>query len=165
MKIEITAAAVAEKVAVEHLFSLYLHDLSEFTEQEVDDHGEFIQAGALNAWWEKAVLFPFLIRVDEKIAGFALVCAAPHVSHGRDYRLNDFFVLRKYRRQGVGLAAAIALFDRFPGQWEVGWPPTNQAAAAFWRRTIEQYAPGRAQEAQVMESPEAGLPGLHFSNR
>lgn len=164
MTIEVSGAGLSEKPMIENLFSLYLHDLSEFSAQEVDEHGRFLREGALDVWWEREVLFPFLIRVDAKIAGFALVCAAPHVTRGRDYRLNDFFVLRGYRRRGVGLAAARVVFDRFPGRWEVGWLPANMPAAAFWQRTIAHYAPGRFKDARVAESPDESLPGLHFSN-
>lgn len=164
MKIEVSVAGLSDKPAIENLFPLYLHDLSEFSAQEVDEHGRFLCEGALNVWWEREVLFPFLIRADAQIAGFAFVCATPHVSHGRDYRLNEFFVLRGYRRRGVGLAAARAVFDRFPGRWEVGWLPSNEPAAEFWQRTIAHYAPGRFEEACVMASPDESLPGLHFSN-
>lgn len=164
MTIEVSVAGLPDKTAVENLFSLYLHDLSEFSELDVDEHGRFLREGALNVWWEREVLFPFLIHADAKIAGFAFVCAAPHVSHGRDYRLNDFFVLRGYRRRGVGLAAARAVFDRFSGRWEVGWLPANKPAATFWQRTVAKYAPGRFEDACVAESPDESLPGLHFSN-
>jgi predicted acetyltransferase len=33
--------------------------------------------------------------------------------------MSEFFVLRKYRRQGIGRTAAVELFERFPGPWRV----------------------------------------------
>jgi predicted acetyltransferase len=164
MQIEIIQAGHAEKAVIENLFPLYLHDLSEFSDVDVDGQGRFLQDGALDPWWENDTLFPFLIRVDEQIAGFALVATPPYVSKGRDYRLNEFFILRRYRQRGIGLAAATAVFDRLHGAWEVGWLPTNLPAAAFWRKTIERYTQGRYQEGRVMESAEEGLPGLYFKS-
>ena len=46
------------------------------------------------------------------------------------------FVLRKYRRAGIGTIAARALFARFPGRWQVRQLAMNAAATAFWRRAI-----------------------------
>ena len=48
----------------------------------------------------------------------------------------EFFVLRKYRRGGVGTDAARAVFARFPGEWQTRQQFVNEAAIAFWRRTI-----------------------------
>jgi predicted acetyltransferase len=58
----------------------------------------------------------------------------------------EFFVLRRYRRQGVGERAARAAFGRFPGPWEVRERAGNDAAIAFWRRVIHRHTAGRFQE-------------------
>ncbi|MFN3650573.1 MAG: GNAT family N-acetyltransferase [Armatimonadota bacterium] len=164
MHVEVLAAGVAEKPPIERLYHLYLHDLSEFVELEVDDSGLFPGSGSLDVWWQSDALFPFLIRVDRRIAGFAFVCSVPYVSRGRTYRLNDFFILRGYRQQGVGRTAAGGVFERLRGDWEVGWAPANLPAAAFWRRVVAQYAFGTQQDGLVMQSSEEGLPGLYFNN-
>ena len=54
----------------------------------------------------------------------------------------EFFVVRRHRRRGVGEAAARALFDRFPGRWEVRQTRTNQAATRFWVAVIDRYTRG-----------------------
>lgn len=165
MEVDIVAAGRAEKAILENLFPLYLHDLSEFFEIQVDGDGRFLADGALDVWWEREGLFPFLIRCDSQIAGFALVASPPFVSPGREYRMNEFFILKRYRRQRVGQAAATAVFDSLKGEWEVGWASTNVPAAAFWQRTISHYTSGSYQEGLVMESAEEGLPGLYFCSR
>ena len=48
----------------------------------------------------------------------------------------EFFVLRKYRRGGVGTDAARAVFARFPGEWQTRQQFENTGAIAFWRRAI-----------------------------
>jgi predicted acetyltransferase len=58
----------------------------------------------------------------------------------------EFFILRRYRRQGVGARAARAVFDRFPGAWQVRQRPENAAAIAFWRRVIDRHTAGRFRE-------------------
>jgi predicted acetyltransferase len=48
----------------------------------------------------------------------------------------EFFVMRKYRRGGVGVIAARAVFARFPGEWQVRELAANAGAVAFWRKAI-----------------------------
>ena len=84
--------------------------------------------------------FPFLIRVDGRPAGFALVrrlSETPAI-----YDMGEFFVGRQQRRHGIGRRVATALFDRFAGHWEVREMPSNLTAQAFWRRIIADYTKG-----------------------
>jgi predicted acetyltransferase len=48
----------------------------------------------------------------------------------------EFFVMRKYRRLGIGRKAALALLTQFPGPWQVRQQLTNPTATAFWRTVI-----------------------------
>lgn len=108
--------------------------------------------GALNLepYWSDDWRHPLLIQVDGALAGFALVAerskltGAPGVCD-----MAEFFVMRRYRRRGVGLTAAFATFDRFPGRWEVRERDENPVAIAFWRRAIAAYTDGRYTEARV----------------
>jgi len=78
-----------------------------------------------------------------RLAGFAPVSARtllPKSAGGHD--LAEFFVLRAYRRRGVGATAARQLFDRFPGRWEVRELAENAPAIASWRRVIDGYTGG-----------------------
>jgi predicted acetyltransferase len=62
----------------------------------------------------------------------------------------EFFVLRRYRRSGVGRRAAGALWDRTPGHWIVRVAERNHDARPFWTRTISDYAQQRFTEAQAI---------------
>jgi predicted acetyltransferase len=59
-----------------------------------------------------------------------------------DHRLSEFFVLRRFRRLGVGRDAAQLIFNRFAGQWEVTEYLRNAGAVSFWRRVIAAYTRG-----------------------
>ena len=48
----------------------------------------------------------------------------------------EFFVMRKYRRGGIGNEAARTLFARFPGKWQVRQERANGAATLFWHTAI-----------------------------
>jgi aminoglycoside 6'-N-acetyltransferase I len=112
-------------------------------------------------WWTKpGILLPMLIRVDREPAGFAQVARPPHAHRSVDYRMEDFFIVNKFRRAGVGGSAVAEIFNRYPGWWEIGWVPKNMAAEAFWRAATRQWWPEDWLVPQAPGTP--GLPGLRF---
>ena len=94
----------------------------------------------------------FLLRVDGQWAGFVLVRV------GEPHDVAEFFILRKYRRHGVGTVAARLVFARFPGDWQVRQMRANAAATTFWRQAIpvafeeELGASGRVQRFTITAS-------------
>jgi predicted acetyltransferase len=60
--------------------------------------------------------------------------------------LEEFFILRKFRRSGIGRRAAYEVFDRFPGRWQLSQTANNRVAHAFWRRIIDDYTGGKFEE-------------------
>ena len=63
--------------------------------------------------------------------------------------MDQFFVLKKYRHQGVGRLLAQSVFAALVGRWEVGQMPENRPAQAFWREVISRYTGGRFKEHEV----------------
>lgn len=130
MHVAVVPAPEEEKPVVRRLLELNAHDFSEIDGRDLGPHGEYGYRYLDHYWLPDENRHPFVIRVDGVIAGCVLVRAgAPH-------RFGEFFVLRKYRRGGVGTAAARAVFEMFPGEWLVEEIAGNDAATAFWRRAI-----------------------------
>jgi predicted acetyltransferase len=148
--VEIIAATLDDKTAIRHLVELYAHDFSELTGGDVDEQGEFGYPD-LDRYWTDSDRHPFLIRVDGRIAGFALVRS------GRPHDMAEFFVMRKYRRGGVGVQAARRVFASFPGDWQVRQLSANAAASAFWRVAI----PVPFREEANEEGPVQRFPVAH----
>jgi predicted acetyltransferase len=121
-------APILERLTVHdpRLAELYRYDFSEF---DLDPHGEYGYR-YLDHYWTEASRAPFLFRVDGYWAGFALVRAES------PFDMSEFFVMRKYRRQGVGRVAAAELFRRVSDPWWVREQKTNPAATEFWRTAI-----------------------------
>ena len=139
---EITLAdASGRRGVVDNLNQLYLYDFVEFADADVDERGLYT-CSYLDAYWSDEERSPLLISVDEALAGFALVW--PDASGGRS--IEEFFVMRKFRRKRVGERAAAAIYSRFPGQWTIHQMASNPGALAFWRATIDRYAGGRFTE-------------------
>ena len=117
-----------------NLFELYVHDFSEQVPIDLKPNGRF-DLPVDERWWSSGDHFPFFIRADGKLCGFALARRGSRVTAAADVLdVAEFFVVRGSRGQGVGKAAARALLTALPGAWEIRVRQTNVAAASFWRK-------------------------------
>jgi predicted acetyltransferase len=149
MKVEVSAVPKPKKAIIAHLLQLYLYEFSELEGFDVGRDGLF-RYGYLNSYWEDATRFPFLISVDTHIAGFVLVNSITYAhTEGGARSVAEFFILRKYRRRGVGRAAAFHIFGLFPGKWEVREIESNVAGQRFWRKIISEYTDGDFKEVSL----------------
>lgn len=124
-----------------NLYQLYLYDFSEFMGWAVNARGRFDESD-LDGCWDDPRRHHYLIRVDGQPAGFVMIDEVDRsrLTGQRDILLmREFFVLRAYRRHGVGRIAACRAFEMFPGRWEVFQLQENVVAQKFWRRVIGEY--------------------------
>jgi predicted acetyltransferase len=150
VNIELIEAQLADKAVLRHLMELYGYDFSEFDGDDVNEHGLF-DYKRLDHYWTEPGRHPYLIRVDGNWAGFALVDEYSHFPANTEptRAIAEFFVMRKYRRRGLGTRMARELFIRFPGRWEIAEMRQNLDAQAFWRRVIGEFTGGRFEEHQL----------------
>jgi predicted acetyltransferase len=141
-------AAPVDRLPLFRMLELYQHDLSDIWDQDLDAHGEF--GYALDRYWRDPVCVPFVFLAGGAYAGFALVDDDVKIDGG-DRWMDQFFVMKKHRRRGVGSAAARTVFDACPGRWQVGQMTANAAAQAFWRRTIADFTGGAFTEHRLTE--------------
>lgn len=125
------------------LVQLYLYDLGSIDGWNISAEGLYGDAARMERFWTEPGRRCFLIRADAALAGFAFVRdEATHAGPGT-HEVSEFFVLRKFRRQGVGARAATLVFDLAPGQaWEVSQLASNVPAQRFWRAVIGRYTGG-----------------------
>src|SRR5512138_650387 len=138
MNIEVQQASLEDKVVLRNLMELYAYDFSEFDQCDVDEHGLFGYE-RLDHYWTEPGRYPFLVRVEGKLAGLVLVRTLDESMTDPIRSIAEFFILRKYRHQGVGKVVAHLIFDKFPGQWSVAQVENNHPAQAFWRKVIAEY--------------------------
>ena len=101
--------------------------------------------------------YAFLVRVDDKLAGFALVRTLDaDADGGLRYSMAEFFIMRSFRRCGVGRTVAREVFRRLPGQWEVRQDVANSGAIAFWHQVIDEHTGGHYEEAYCEELEGSG---------
>jgi len=145
MNIDLRAIREQQKPVLSRLMQLYLYEFSELEGFDISPEGLF-EYRHLDSYWNSAGRFPFLIYAETRIAGFVLVNSETCLWDGDARSIAEFFVLRRYRRQGVGRTAALLVFDMFPGKWEVREIPENEVGQVFWRKIISEYTGGNFQE-------------------
>jgi predicted acetyltransferase len=139
----IDLAGAAERPVLANLLQLYIHDFSELfagtARCDLEADGRYRYEIPLDDWWRAPDHIPLLLRVDGRIAGFALLNATAHSGAVVDRNMAEFFIVRKYRRSGVGTTAAHALFTRYPGRWEAAVMRANHSARGFWAKAITSH--------------------------
>ncbi len=114
---------------LERLWQLYRHDLSEFRGSLPDRNGLFHTRPLAPFLADDPDRRAYVFERDGGPVGFGLVgrmTTGPRL-------MFEFFVVRAVRGQGVGAAAAEALFALHPGDWEIPFQEENATAARFWR--------------------------------
>ncbi|PON15168.1 GNAT family N-acetyltransferase [Candidatus Entotheonella serta] len=152
--IDVLAAEASTQSIIANLLELYLHDFSDFANMDIGEDGRFGYP-YLNTYWQENNRYPFLIRANTKLAGFALVRQGTHdPDDPESMNLAEFFVLRRWLRCGVGQAAAHLIFHRFPGAWKVRVIKTNVGALTFWEKVIASYTKDRFERSEYRKHDE-----------
>jgi predicted acetyltransferase len=145
---EYRTAQEQDFVPLKRMLELYQYEISDMYDQDLDALGEY--GYDLTRHREAKRSFAHVVLVDGRYAGFALV-APGAVTQKDGYWMEQFFILKKYRRSGLGAEFAQSVFHSHPGAWEVGQMPSNLPAQAFWRKVIASITAGRFTEVQVTE--------------
>lgn len=133
MTVKLNKATKTELHGVSNLMQLYLYDMAEYTGWACREDGIYSGDEWLDSYWREPGKHAFVLRDDQEWAGFVMV-RGNHDENDLDYSVAEFFILRKFRRQGIGQRIAAELFDRFPGRWMVEVFIDNTPAVAFWKQ-------------------------------
>lgn len=147
MKVDVRKAiSRIEKTALENLLQLYMYDFTEYTDSDVNLVGRYTIMPDFDLYWAEAdTNYPFLIFVDDHIAGFAFVKNINTDERSYHY-LAHFFILKKFRKKGIGKQAAKIIINSYAGEWELYQLERNIPAQTFWRRIITELTDGRYDE-------------------
>ncbi len=149
MNIQIEQAPIEQKLVVERLMQLYLYDFSELEGFDIGHDGLF-EGDPLDSYWTETDRYVFLISAADRMVGFALINSYTCLEENSGAKsIAEFFVMRAFRRQGIGKAAARRIFDMFPGKWEVRQIRSNVGGRQFWRNVIDEYTGGHFTEIEL----------------
>ena len=133
--IDVVVVPPTEMTTLHNLFQFYEYDFSDIERIPVGPDGRFHHLD--NVEFEHA----YFIKIDGDLGGFALVNRKPSrvVDGEAVWWMEEFFIMRGYRRASFGRRAAHQLMARHPGVWEVTETPNNSVAIAFWRSVCAAY--------------------------
>ena len=134
--------------ALQQMLELYQYDLSDIWPQDAETDAKY---GYNLERYQHDERFHAHVALDgSQYAGFALVSPGV-VTRKEGMWMEQFFVLKRYRRTGIGRALALHSLESHPGPWEVGQMPSNVVAQDFWRKVISERTRGEYVEVQVTE--------------
>ena len=139
MTFSIKPATIEQKQIIYALIQPYLDELSHFPDQNPDPkdgNGVYLYPD-LDAYWQEAARYPYLLYSNSKIAGFALVRL-----DGEHWEMAEFYVLPEFRRRGLAMTCATEIFKRHPGEWRIGFNKHNQPSRALWQKLAEHLSKG-----------------------
>jgi predicted acetyltransferase len=123
----------------------YMYDFSEFVNIDVQEDGLFEAYKFLDEYWKDNNRFPYIIQKDKTYAGFILVRFIESAQR-KYFSIAEFFVMKKYRRAGIGKTIAHQVFNLHKGDWEVFQKENNKPAQLFWNKVIDEYTKGNFKE-------------------
>lgn len=144
--------AESDRNWIQRYYPEYLEDLS----QQSMNTGMFPVRGEygereqelMARWFADDSSHPLILLKNDRPAGFALVSRPLRNQRDAiDYRMAEFFVAPAQRRLGVGRDAALLIFARFAGTWEITEFLYNKPAVAFWRSIVSELTGGRFRES------------------
>lgn len=181
MEIKIIKARKVHKDILKNLFVYYRYDLFSHTEKDsclsLNKYG--IIYGRMHRTHDSAMaeydeifnypkmVFVYLIYIEKIPVGFAIILKQPYFNKMIDYKLDEFFIVNRYRKKGFGESAFCEIIAKHNGVWELGILKENKAAIAFWRkvitRNVEEFKKIIIPEDRKRDNPE--LVGFEFCSK
>jgi predicted acetyltransferase len=153
-RIQLIPAKREEEPILANLLELYAHDFTEFLPIDLRSNGRF-EYQDLGRYWRNPNHHPFLIKVAGKLAGLVLIRKDESVSRAEElWDLGEFFVVRRYRRHGVGTAMAHEVWRKFPGRWQVRVMEANLQGQHFWQQAITQFTGAAVESVRIQRAGE-----------
>ncbi|AZN43023.1 GNAT family N-acetyltransferase [Paenibacillus albus] len=145
MTIELVPVDKDNREVLYSLYQYYYYDFSPYTGSELGIDGRY--SVNLEHYWEDPRWNPYLICAGSSLVGFLVILfenldTEPDPTHV----IYDFLILSKYRRQGLGKAAAVQAFDLHRANWKVAQMSVNLPALHFWRDVVDEYTSGQYTE-------------------
>lgn len=152
------------------LLQLCLHDYTAHEPFAIGANGLY-DYPMLDLYWAEPGRYPFIMRYDDQLAGFALVRERGSDEEGEwQFEIAEFFVLRALRRKNVGLKTALNLLKGRQGLWQISYSKGNQSARQFWAAVVTCFDPSlRPSDAgadrerfllEIKEAPASDLFGV-----
>ncbi|SDH90322.1 Predicted acetyltransferase [Pseudomonas flavescens] len=154
MSIELVPASAEQLPLISNLYQFYAYESSDWEQEDVEIDGRFyVHQPHLQRYWQAEGWSAQLILVDGFIAGFLLLEAYDERGEAT-MEFADLFVLRKYRRLGIG-RAVLQQVANDGRRWLICCYQQDEQASAFCEQVLGEL-PLNVEELDATED----APGL-----
>lgn len=138
---------------IRNLYQFYAYESSDWEQEDVEADGRFyIHEEHLARYWSEPQWSANLILVNGYVAGFLLI-ERSELAVLDALELADLFILKRYRRQGIGRALASQVLTSAQGDWLVRFYDQDEVSQAFWRSVLDNL-PRPVQAIELDDDPQ-----------
>ena len=151
--IELLPTTPDQAELIRNLYQFYAYESSDWEQEDVEVDGRFyIHEEHLQRYWQSPGWGASLVLVDGFIAGFVLV-ERSELPGIEALELADLFILKRYRRKGIGRAVASQVLLSGERDWLVRFYDQDETAQAFWRAVLDNL-PRPVRNLELDDEPE-----------
>jgi predicted acetyltransferase len=154
MDIQLIPASPEQLPLIGNLYQFYAYESSDWEQEDVEIDGRFyVHQEYLQLYWQRPDWSAQLILLDGFIAGFLLIerSEIPGV-HALEFA--DLFILKKYRRQGIGRALVEQVIIASQQPWVVSCYRQDPLAVPFWQTLLSELPLVSVQQLADAEEPD-----------
>jgi len=142
MQVVLRQVELADREILANLLEKYDYEFSQYDGRDVNNLGLYGYK-YLDYYWTADNRWAYFIEVGGKLAGFVMVNDFPEAEDRKtDFSIAEFFVMYKYRQNGIGKKALFMVLGLHKGKWQLKKHPDNTVSALFWDEVINEYTNG-----------------------
>ncbi|GAB2191417.1 hypothetical protein MAH1_30250 [Sessilibacter sp. MAH1] len=142
MKVKLKRITKDKEDIIISLFNCYIYEFSAMLNSNLPTNGRYFKHKHLiEPYWSESDHIPYFIEVNNEIAGFVFIRKFPE--DNERYDIDQFFVLKRYSRQGIGRSAFNLCVQLYPGKWLIRVLKENKRALEFWQNSINAITNGQ----------------------
>lgn len=139
LDIQVKKASAIQAPVIAQLYELYTYEMTDLADFDINDNGYYGYSD-LPLYWQDPNKHPYLIWVNQKLAGFVLLQKGSPIEENPDiWDIAEFFIMRKFRKQGIGKFVAKSIWINYKGLWQIRVWDNNITAHNFWDNVIKEF--------------------------
>ena len=139
-----------EKPVLISLFSYYMYEFSDLTKSKLQPNGSYLKnTEFIDRYWLKSNHYAYFIVADGEIAGFVFIRHYP--SENDVFDIDQFFVLKRFTRLGIGSIAFKKSLELYPGNWIIRVMKENERGLLFWNSVVDAVTSGNFRHALELD--------------
>lgn len=133
-----------QKQLLDNLLQLYLYEFTDYTDDDLNSLGRY-DYEYFESYFIDKDRYAYFIYMGTQLVGFCMVNQHSLLQNSYIHSIAEFFILRKYRKYGIGRAAANEVLAKHGPSWEIPQLTQNKIAMKFWEKVILEISNGNYQ--------------------